>query len=48
MDISVFKNMTDADFFSKKLTHIYFTDKVNNKSVNKLINEIQEANKEIK
>ena len=48
MDISVFKNMSDADFFSNKLTHIYFSDYVSNKSVNKLIDEINEANKETK
>lgn len=48
MDISVFKKMSDNDFFSNKLTHIYFNDFVNNESVSKLINDINEANKEIK
>ena len=30
MDISVFENMTDEDFFSNKLTHIYFNEYVSN------------------
>ena len=47
MDISVFKEMSDNDFFSNKLTHIYFTQNVTNASVEKLINDINEANKEI-
>jgi len=47
VDVSVFENMTDEDFFSNKLTHIYFNSEVTNKSVNKLIDEINEANKEI-
>jgi ATP-dependent protease ClpP protease subunit len=48
MDISVFKNMTDNDFFSNKLTHIYFNEYVSNKSINDLIYDINEANKEKK
>ncbi len=46
--VDVFKNMSDSDFFSNKLTHIYFNDYVCNKSINKLINSINEANKETK
>jgi len=46
MDISVFENMKDEDFFSNKLTHIYFNDYVSNESIEKLIKEINQANKE--
>ena len=48
MDISIFEDMTDEDFFSNKLTHIYFNEYVSNKSIEKLINSIKEANKETK
>jgi ATP-dependent protease ClpP protease subunit len=48
MDISIFKSMTDSDFFSNKLTHIYFTEYVCNKSITKLIEQIEAANKEVK
>jgi ATP-dependent protease ClpP protease subunit len=48
MDISIFKNMSDNDFFSNKLTHIYFNNEVNDDSVDKLIEDINNANKEIK
>lgn len=44
MDISVFKNMSDEDFFSNKLTHIYFNEDVSDQSIDKLINEINKAN----
>ena len=42
-----FKNLTDNDFLSDKLTHIYFNDIVDDKSVNKLIEDIRNANKNI-
>ena len=48
MDISIFKNMKDEDFFSNKLTHLYFNDYVSYESIDKLIKSINEANKEIK
>ena len=48
MDISIFKNMSDNDYFSNKLTHIYFNNEVNDDSVDKLIEDINNANKEIK
>ena len=48
MDISIFENMSDEDFFSNKLTHIYFNDYVSNESIEKLIKSINEANKDIK
>jgi hypothetical protein len=48
MDISVFENMTDEDFFSNKLTHIYFNEYVSNESIEKLIKKINEATKETK
>lgn len=48
MDISIFENMSDTDFFSNKLTHIYFNEDVCNKSINKLIEKIENANKEVK
>lgn len=47
IDISIFEKMTDADFFSNKLTHIYFNEYVCNKSIDKLINAIADANKNI-
>lgn len=46
MDISVFENMNDEDFFTNKLTHIYFNENVSDESINKLINSIDNANKE--
>jgi len=48
MDISVFENMADEDFFSNKLTHIYFNEYVSNESIEKLIKKINEATKETK
>ncbi len=32
----IFEEMTDEDFFSDKLKHIYFTKDVNNESVQEL------------
>ena len=40
-----FNKLSDNDFFSDKLTHIYFNGKVEDKSVDKLIDDIREANK---
>jgi ATP-dependent protease ClpP protease subunit len=48
MDISIFKSMSDNDFFSNKLTHIYFNEDVCNKSITKLMEKIEIANKETK
>jgi ATP-dependent protease ClpP protease subunit len=42
-----FKNLNDNDFFSNKLTHIYFNGKVEDKTVDKLINDVINANKKI-
>jgi ATP-dependent protease ClpP protease subunit len=47
-DINIFKSMSDSDFFSNKLTHIYFNEIVSNKSIIKLIEKIENANKEVK
>jgi ATP-dependent protease ClpP protease subunit len=47
IDISVFQNMSDEDFFSNKLTHIYFNDDVNDKSVDNLIEDIKDAHKNV-
>ena len=47
IDISVFEKMSDSDFFSNKLTHIYFNKDVDDKSVNELIDNIKEAHKDI-
>ena len=47
IDISVFEKMSDSDFFSNKLTHIYFNKKVTECAVNELINNIKEAHKDI-
>ena len=47
IDISVFQKMSDEDFFSNKLTHIYFNDDVNDKSVDKLIEDIKNAHKNV-
>ena len=40
-----FANLSDEDFYSNKLTHIYFTSKVNDETIDKLISEIKEENK---
>ena len=40
-----FDNLSDNDFFSDKLTHIYFNGKVDDKSVDKLFNDVRDANK---
>jgi ATP-dependent protease ClpP protease subunit len=40
-----FNKLTDNDFFSDKLTHIYFNGKVEDKSVDKLVEDVREANK---
>lgn len=47
MNIDFIKKMNDADFYSNKFTHIYFTDYVDDKSIDKLINDIEKANKSI-
>jgi len=39
-----FNKLNDNDFFSDKLTHIYFNGRVNDSSVDKLFNDIREAN----
>lgn len=44
MDISIFENMSDDDFFSNKLTHIYFNEDVSNESIERLITSINKAN----
>jgi len=44
MDISIFENMSDDDFFSNKLTHIYFNEDVTNESIERLITSINKAN----
>jgi len=45
IDTTIFQQMTDEDFFSKKLTHIYFNQNVTDESVSMLIDTIREANK---
>lgn len=40
-----FDSLTDNDFFSNKLTHIYFNSFVDDKSIDNLINDIRNANK---
>jgi ATP-dependent protease ClpP protease subunit len=45
INTKVFDEMSDEDFFSKKLTHIYFNQNVTDDSVTKLIETIREANK---
>ena len=47
IDISVFQNMSDADFFSNKLNHIYFNKYVSDDSVNELIDSIKKAHEDI-
>jgi len=42
-----FEKLSDNDFFSNKLTHIYFNGKVEDKSVDKLIEDVRNANKTI-
>lgn len=40
-----FVNLSDEDFYSNKLTHIYFTSFVDDKSIDDLISKIKEENK---
>ena len=47
IDASIFANMSDEDFLSNKLTHIYFNGEITNKRVNTLIEDIKKANKTI-
>lgn len=46
-DIKIFEEMNDEDFFTDKLTHIYFNTDVNQTSVTNLIKEIEDANLDI-
>lgn len=46
-DIKIFEEMSDEDFFTDKLTHIYFNSEVNQRSVTKLIKDIEDANLDI-
>ena len=46
-DIKIFEEMSDEDFFTDKLTHIYFNDEVNQQSVSNLIKKIEDANLDI-
>ena len=39
-----FETLNDNDFFSNKLTHIYFNSYVDDKSIDKLIDDIKNAN----
>lgn len=41
-----FSKLSDNDFYSDKLTHIYFNSIVNDKSIDELINKIKDANKQ--
>jgi len=43
-DIKIFEDMSDEDFFSDKLTHIYFNTDVTQDSVTNLIKKIEDAN----
>jgi ATP-dependent protease ClpP protease subunit len=45
INTKVFNEMSDEDFFSKKLTHIYFNRDVTDETVTALIETIREANK---
>ena len=47
IDISVFEKMSDSDFLSNKLTHIYFNKNITESAVNELIASIKEAHKDI-
>ena len=46
-DIKFFEELSDEDFFSDKLTHIYFNTDVTESSVSILIKQIEEANLDI-
>jgi ATP-dependent protease ClpP protease subunit len=43
-DIKIFEEMSDEDFFTDKLTHIYFNSDVSQNSVTDLIKDIENAN----
>jgi len=42
----IFKDLSDKDFYSNKLTHLYITGEINGKKIDKLIDEVRNANKE--
>lgn len=46
-DIKIFEEMSDEDFFTDKLTHIYFNTEVNQRSVTDLIKKIEDANLDV-
>ena len=39
-----FSKLNDEDFYSNKLTHIYFNSEVNNSSIDELIDKVKKAN----
>ena len=41
-----FKNLSDKDFYSNKLTHLYITGTIDSKNIDKLIEDVRNANKE--
>jgi len=47
IDTKIFDEMSDNDFFSNKLTHIYFNKKVDDNSVSELIDSIHIANRPV-
>lgn len=44
MKENFFSKLSDKDFYSDKLTHIYFNSKVEDKTIDQLINKIKDAN----
>lgn len=44
--IDFFKKLSDKDFYSNKLTHLYITGNITTKNIDKLIDDVRNANKE--
>jgi ATP-dependent protease ClpP protease subunit len=44
--IDFFKKLSDKDFYSNKLTHLYITGTIDSKNIEKLIEDVRNANKE--
>jgi ATP-dependent protease ClpP protease subunit len=45
--IDFFKNLSDKDFYSNKLKHLYITGTIDSKNIDKLIEDVRNANKEL-
>ena len=44
--IDFFKKLSDKDFYSNKLKHLYITGSIDSNNIDKLIEDVRNANKE--